>query len=130
MSNRRGKKDYAHLLFPLFYVLLFATAVMMAVSLYHLAQFRQVPRAAPLPAPLHAPLPEQDETIRIHDETERWYLGVHQGHIAIFRGSPPDGSLEEVTEFEVKDDIRDQLERGVPFYSMEELLQLLESYTS
>lgn len=130
MSNRRGKKDYKHLLFPLFYVLLFTTAVMLAVSLYYLAQFRQVPRAEPMPAPLDFSLPEQDETIRIHDESERWYLGVHQGHIAIFRGDPPDGSLEEVTEFEVKDDIRDQLEKGVPFDTIEELQQLLESYTS
>jgi hypothetical protein len=118
------------MLLPLFYVLLFVTTGMMAVSLYYAAQFRQVPRVDPIPAPLNFSQPEQDETIRIHDEAERWYLGVHHGHIAIFRGDPPDGSLEEVTEFEVKDDIRDQLEQGVPFYTIEELQQLLESYTS
>jgi hypothetical protein len=58
------------------------------------------------------------------------YIGVHNDRIAIFRGVPPSGSLERVTEFEVKNDVRDQLERGIPFSNMEELLLLLESYTS
>jgi hypothetical protein len=58
------------------------------------------------------------------------YIGVHNDRIAIFRGVPPSGSLERVTEFEVKNDVRDQLEKGIPFSNMEELLLLLESYTS
>jgi hypothetical protein len=61
---------------------------------------------------------------------EKRYLGVRGDRIAIFRGLPPDGVLERVTEYEVKDDVRDQLEKGIPFTTMEELMQLLESYTS
>jgi hypothetical protein len=58
------------------------------------------------------------------------YIGVHNDKIAIFRGVPPSGSLEQVTEFEVKNDVRDQLEKGIPFSNLEELQLLLESYTS
>ena len=58
------------------------------------------------------------------------YIGVYDDKIAIFRGIPPDGVVESITEFEVKQDIRDQLEKGIPFSTLEELLLLLESYTS
>ncbi|MBS4023195.1 MAG: BofC C-terminal domain-containing protein [Dethiobacter sp.] len=58
------------------------------------------------------------------------YIGVHDGKIAIFRGLPPAGSLEQVTPFEVKEDVREQLEKGITFSTEEELLKLLESYTS
>lgn len=58
------------------------------------------------------------------------YVGVHGERIAIFQGYPPNGILQYVTEFEVRDDIRDQLENGVPFTTTKELMQLLESYTS
>ncbi len=61
---------------------------------------------------------------------EKRFLGVRGDRIAIYRGVPPEGTLERVTEYEVKEDVRDQLEKGIPFSTMEELMQLLESYTS
>ncbi len=61
---------------------------------------------------------------------EQKYIGIWGDRIAIFRGVPPGGSLEQVTEFEVREDVREQLERGIPYANMEELLLLLESYTS
>lgn len=58
------------------------------------------------------------------------YLGVYRGKIAIYRGLPPNGVLERVTDFPVRDDVADQLEQGIPFKTTENLLWLLESYTS
>lgn len=58
------------------------------------------------------------------------YLGIHGGRIAIFSGSPPGGELLQVTEYEVRSDTRDQLEQGIPFQNAEELLRLLENFTS
>lgn len=58
------------------------------------------------------------------------YLGVYRGKIAIYRGIPPGGVLERVTDYPVRDDVADQLEQGIPFKTTEDLLWLLESYTS
>jgi hypothetical protein len=94
--------------------------------------------------PLHPPampqeMPEQSSPPAIEQNTHReperdiflhGYLGVHGERIAIFQGNPPNGILQHVTEFEVGDDVRDQLEKGVMFTTTEELMQLLESYTS
>lgn len=58
------------------------------------------------------------------------YLGVHNNRIAVFEGEPPHGTLQLVTEYEVRDDLREQLEAGVPFTDTYDLLRLLENYTS
>jgi hypothetical protein len=58
------------------------------------------------------------------------YLGIHNQYIAIFEGEPPTGKLQYVTDYEVREDLRDQLEAGVPFSGSGELLTLLENYTS
>ncbi len=68
---------------------------------------------------------EEEESIFQHG-----YLSVCEDRIAVFWGIPPDGILQYVTEFEVRDDLRDELEKGVLFTTTEELMQLLESYTS
>ena len=60
----------------------------------------------------------------------RGYLGVHGSRIAVYRGNPSQGELQYVTEYEVREDVREQLESGVPFADTEELLQLLENFTS
>ncbi|MDW7650700.1 MAG: BofC C-terminal domain-containing protein [Bacillota bacterium] len=60
----------------------------------------------------------------------RGYLGIHGTNIAIYHGKPPHGELEYITEYEVRDDVREQLEAGVPFNDTEELLRLLENFTS
>ena len=60
----------------------------------------------------------------------RGYLGVHGNRIAVYRGNPSQGELQYVTEYEVREDVREQLESGVPFANTEELLRLLENYTS
>ncbi|MBS4007890.1 MAG: BofC C-terminal domain-containing protein [Clostridium sp.] len=58
------------------------------------------------------------------------YLGIYDERIAIFFGQPPDGSLQYVTDFKVREDLREQLAVGVPFRDASELLALLENYTS
>ena len=58
------------------------------------------------------------------------YLGVYNNRIAVFEGLPLTGTLQYITEYEVREDLREQLESGVPFSSTIELLQLLESFTS
>lgn len=84
-------------------------------------------------------IPEQSSPPTIEQNTYRepeqdifmhGYLGIHAERIAVFQGDPPNGVLQHVTEFEIRDDIRDQLEKGVVFTTTEELMQLLESYTS
>ncbi|MBS4031544.1 MAG: BofC C-terminal domain-containing protein [Clostridiales bacterium] len=94
----------------------------------------------PLPPPaMPQEMPEQSSPPVVEQNTHReperdvflhGYLGVHGERIAIFQGNPPNGILQYVTEFEVRDDVRDQLEKGVPFSTTQELMQLLESYTS
>lgn len=58
------------------------------------------------------------------------YLGVYNNRIAIFKGTPLTGTLQYITEDEVREDLREQLESGAPFSDNVELLQLLESFTS
>lgn len=60
----------------------------------------------------------------------RGYLGTYSNRIAIFQGEPPHGTLQHITEYEVRDDLREQLEAGVPFRDAGELITLLENYTS
>ncbi|MBT9169011.1 MAG: hypothetical protein DDT19_02363 [Syntrophomonadaceae bacterium] len=58
------------------------------------------------------------------------YLGIYSGRIAIFHGQPPHGTLQYVTDYEVREDLHEQLAVGVPFRDASELLALLENYTS
>ncbi|MCR3923144.1 MAG: hypothetical protein NUK65_11630 [Firmicutes bacterium] len=59
------------------------------------------------------------------------YLGVFEDHIAIYDGLPPHGVLQHVMiDYEVRGDVRPQLEAGIPFTDTYDLLRLLENYTS
>ncbi len=58
------------------------------------------------------------------------YVGLYDYKIAIFRGVPPTGVLEEITLYEVKDIYREELRKGIPFSSEEEKKFILESYTT
>lgn len=62
--------------------------------------------------------------------SKHYYLGSHDGNIAIFRGIPPNGVLEENLGLEIKDTFREELETGVPYTSEEEKNQYLQSFTS
>lgn len=63
--------------------------------------------------------------------TYQGYLGVYSNHLAIYDGMPPNGELRHImTDYEVRDDIRPQLEVGIPFTDTYDLLRLLENYTS
>ncbi len=59
-----------------------------------------------------------------------YYLGNHDGKIAKFRGIPPRGVLIEDLEIEVKDINREILDDGVIFHSNEEMIELLEDFSS
>ncbi len=58
------------------------------------------------------------------------YVGLYDYKIAIFRGTPPTGVLEEITEYIVEDIYKEELMEGIPFKSEEEKRFILESYTS
>ncbi len=58
------------------------------------------------------------------------YIGLYDYKIAIFRGAPPTGVLEEITGYEAKDIYREELREGIPFTSEEEKKSILESYTT
>ncbi|NLM46808.1 MAG: hypothetical protein GX200_08405 [Firmicutes bacterium] len=59
------------------------------------------------------------------------YLGVYENHLAIYDAVPPDGMLQYVlTDYEAREDLRPQLEKGIPFTDMYDMLRLLENYTS
>lgn len=61
---------------------------------------------------------------------EENYIGIYNNKIAIFRGIRPDGVLLEITDFDVKEVYREDLEKGIPFENEEEKIRILESYTS
>ncbi|HHX73507.1 MAG TPA: hypothetical protein GX699_01220 [Firmicutes bacterium] len=59
------------------------------------------------------------------------YLGVYENHLAIYDEEPPDGILQYIlTDYEAREDLRPQLEKGIPFTDMYDMLRLLENYTS
>ncbi len=58
------------------------------------------------------------------------YVGLYQGKIAIYSGTPPHGVLVEITDYEVSEIYREDLERGIPFESEAEKKSILESYTT
>ena len=70
---------------------------------------------------------EQDVQESMEEEN---YIGVYNDKIAIFRGIRPDGVLLEITDFDVKEVYREDLEQGIPFEDEEEKMRILESYTS
>lgn len=72
------------------------------------------------------------ETNESPQESEyQGYLGIYENHIAIYDGLPPHGILRHVMlDYEVRDDVRPELEKGIPFTDTYDLLRLLENYTS
>ncbi len=65
-----------------------------------------------------------------------YYLGIfNDGNddlIAVFEGIPPDGKVIKLTPYKVRDDIREQLEKGEPLESLDpdELHEILQEFTS
>lgn len=78
--------------------------------------------------------PGQDETVieqSVEEELEEEnFIGIYNDRIAIFRGTRPEGVLLEITDYDVKEVYRKDLEEGIPFTDEEEKLRILESYTS
>ncbi|UNC92627.1 hypothetical protein [Candidatus Contubernalis alkaliaceticus] len=80
--------------------------------------------------------PNQNETVLEHNENEdregveEDFVGIYNDKIAIFRGVRPEGTLKEITDYEVKEVYRSDLEKGIPFEDEEEKIRILESYTS
>ena len=64
------------------------------------------------------------------DLEEENYVGIYNDRIAIFRGVRPEGVLLEITDYDVKEVYRKDLEKGIPFEDEEEKIRILESYTS
>ncbi len=62
--------------------------------------------------------------------SEIQYIGIYEDRIAIYQGERPHGVVKEVTDFEVKEIYREDLEEGIPFSTEEEKKRILESYTS
>lgn len=127
--RKRKKKSLAVLL--LFFGVLIGYAGSMILPV------QPVPEAQPLPSEAQ-PLREQDDRQQHSAPAEYGqgksiflgYLGIYSGRIAVFHGEPPHGTLQYVTDFEVREDLREQLAAGVPFRDANELLALLENYTS
>jgi hypothetical protein len=95
-------------------------------------------------AKVEAELPEGWQIVNFSDElviftflddicsdcSQKKYLGIYDGKIAIYTGEPSQGTLEEVLIYEVKDVYRKELETGIPFETEEEKQMLLENYTT
>lgn len=66
----------------------------------------------------------------------RYYLGIFNDGtddlIAVFEGRPPDGKVIKVTPHKVRDDTREQLEKGEVLESLDpdELYEILQGFTS
>lgn len=58
------------------------------------------------------------------------YVGIYQGRIALYRGTPPHGELMEITAYEAREVYQEELDRGIPYRDDEEKKRILESYTS
>ncbi len=61
---------------------------------------------------------------------EQFYLGIFEHNIAVYQGFPPNGKLIEITDIQVKDIDRPDLEKGVIFESEEQKRMLLETFSS
>lgn len=63
-----------------------------------------------------------------------YYLGIFEEgdeeRIAVFQGKPPQGRVIRVTRYSVRDDLREKLEAGDIFESLDDLDSILEAYTS
>lgn len=86
-------------------------------------------------------LTEKEEKEEVRDETdngteykkhsEEMFLGVHDKQIAVFvEDLSGNKILKEILPYKVKDIFYEELVRGIPFYSEEEKMMLLENYTS
>jgi len=64
-------------------------------------------------------------------EDKEYFLGIYGERIAVYsRHSSGEVTLEEVLPYLVKNVYYDELTRGIPFFSSEEKLLLLENLTS
>jgi hypothetical protein len=63
-----------------------------------------------------------------------YYLGIFEEgdeeRIGVFQGKPPQGRVIRVTRYSVRDDLREKLEAGDIFESLDDLDSILEAYTS
>lgn len=68
------------------------------------------------------------------DCAQRYYLGIFkegdEERIAVYQGIPPQGRVIRVTAYSVRDDLREKLETGDPFDTLDDLDSILEAYTS
>jgi hypothetical protein len=125
LPRQRKKASLAVVLLVLGFLAGFATATVL----------RPAPQGRLLP---EAGYPDNTGAQRVLDEPGyggqelifHGYLGIYSERIAIFQGVPPDGTLQYLTDYEIRDDVRDALEDGVPFSNTRELLRLLENFTS
>lgn len=60
----------------------------------------------------------------------KFYMGNHNGEIAVFQGVPPNGVFLKGLDIKVKDVYEEVLNEGVPYSSPEEMRNLLENFTS
>lgn len=58
-----------------------------------------------------------------------YYLGIHNGNLAIFHNDKPDHIFPYSAEL-LPDSAQDLLKQGIPFSSFEELSKLLQTYLS
>ncbi|MBS3900842.1 MAG: BofC C-terminal domain-containing protein [Dethiobacter sp.] len=120
----------------LFAVLLFLSGLLIGCAGAMILLAQSAPEALPLPSEAQTPLPDSRQQMSVPEEDDKGkmifqgYLGIYSGRIAIFSGQPPQGTLQYVTDYEVREDLRGQLAVGVPFRDASELLALLENYTS
>lgn len=68
------------------------------------------------------------------DCAQYYYLGIFKEsddeRIAVYQGKPPQGRVIRVTGFSVRDDLREKLEAGDVFETLDDLDSILEAYTS
>jgi len=125
---KRKKKSFAVLLVIFGVLIGYAGAMILSV--------RPVPEAQPLPSEAQPHEQGVRQQLSVPEEYGQGklifqgYLGIYGGRVAIFHGEPPHGTLQYVTDYEVREDLREQLAAGVPFRDASELLALLENYTS
>ncbi|MBS3885895.1 MAG: BofC C-terminal domain-containing protein [Dethiobacter sp.] len=116
-------------------VLLLFIGVLIGYAGAMILPVRLAPEALPLPSEAQPPPDLRQQSPNPEENGQgkmifQGYLGIYSGRIAIFSGQPPDGTLQYVTDYEVREDLREQLAAGVPFKDASELLALLENYTS
>ena len=130
LAVRRNKKKSFAVIFLFLGVLIGSAGAV-------ILQLQPAPEALPLPSEAQTPrVPDMRQQMSEPEEDNQGkmifqgYLGIYDERIAIFFGQPPDGTLQYITDYKVREDLREQLAVGVPFRDASELLALLENYTS